>query len=167
MSYADVSDVLSRAGRFAGAFQVPGKRPDEADLGQYLDQVSSAIDAKIRARGFDPGALNDEIEQALLDVNAWAVLIRALPSALVGDNAADDLIAQAKAIVSAAGFEELAAGTAEIFTLLETVEAGQAGGGPGAGAGSFWDDIGEPVEERDTDEIMDAAAPLWVRGQSL
>ena len=167
MSYAGVDDVLARAGRFAGVFQVTGQRPDEADLGAFLDQVTAVIDAKIQSRGFDPAELNDEIRQALLDVNAWAVLIRALPAAIVGDDAADKLLEQAREIVSAAGFEELAAGTSEVFSLLETIQTGTGGGGTGSGAGSLWDELGEPEEERDADEIAEAAAPVWSRGQSL
>lgn len=167
MAYADVEDVLARAGRFAGVFDVAGKRPSVADLDTFVAEVAAVIDSKIRARGFNPGTLSDEVVSALRDVNAWAVLIRALPSALVGDPAADDLLAQAKAIVAGAGFEELAGGGGDVFTLLEVVESAQEGGGAGSSAGSFWDDVGEPEELRDTEEITDAAAPLWLRGQAL
>lgn len=167
MAYAVRDDVLARAGRYGGVFSVPGKRPNEADLDVFLDEVASLIDTEIRRRGYDPALLTADSLAVLTDVNAWAVVIRALPQALPGDEDAQELIDRGIEIVKAAGFPSLADGGVDVFGLLEALDAGAAGGGPGSSAGSFWDDVVEPEETWDEDEIGEAAQPLWRRGQSL
>ena len=182
MAYAAQDDVLLRAGRFAGVFQVAGKRPNLADLDTLLDDVSAIIDAEIRARGYDPDLLDADLVAALKDVAAWATLLRALPQANPGDEA-DDLLAQAEAIVVAAGFPGLTrGGSTDVWAALASLEAGTGGGGAGSSAGSFWDELedessplsrlyrngavslvnGEPLEPE-----ADPLTPLWTRGQSL
>lgn len=186
-TYASHDDVLARAGRFAGVFQVADRRPNIEDLDGFLDTVSAAIDAAVRAHGYDPTLLTDELVEMLRDVAAWAVLIRALPSASPGDNAVDALVERGRAIVTASGFRTLAdAQGGNIFTAigaLETLEAGAGGGGAGTSAGSFWDELPDDwatgrlgrrgdvtlVNGALPDDDLDglAAAPQWRRGQSL
>lgn len=166
MAYAVRDDVLARAGLFAGVFQVVGKRPNEADLDAFIEDVADIIDADIRSRGFDPALLTPEIEGALRDVNAWAVLLRALPAAVPG-NDADELLDRAREIVVAAGFPALAAGSVDVFGVLAAIEAGQGGGGASSGAGSLWDEIVEPEDDWTAEEVGEASLPTWRRGQPL
>lgn len=166
MAYATRGDVLARAGRFAGVFQVAGKRPDEADLDLYLEQVSDVIDLEIRARGYDPALISVDAKTSLADVAAWATLVRALPSASPGDDEIDGLVDRGIQILDAAGFPSLAgAGSANIFATLEALEAGEAGGGPGTSAGSLWDELDEIFLPDDLDTV--SIPPTFRRGQSL
>lgn len=183
--YASQDDVLARAGRFAGLFSVAGRRPNLADLDAMLVTVSAAIDAEIRAHGYDPATITPELEEALKDVAAWAVLVRALPEASPGDNAVDPTIARGQAILTASGFPTLAEGTNVIATMgaIATLEAGEGGGGPGTSAGSFWDELpadwmaGRLFRRGDVtlvngalpDDLLEGvdAAPQFRRGQSL
>lgn len=167
MAYAVRDDVLARAGRFAGIFSVAGKRPNEADLDEFLEDVASLIDAEIRSRGYDPALLTTETSEALRDVNAWAALVRALPQAAPGDDDTTALVNRGVAILEAAGFPGLAGGSVNLFAVLEAIEAGTGGGGPGSSAGSFWDEVEEPEETLTAEEIGEAAEPVWRRGQSL
>lgn len=165
MSYASSDDVLARAGRFAGLFSVSGKRPDTSDLDAFLDTTAASIDAEIRRRGYDPASLSAELEEALLDVNAWAALIRALPAASPGDDAIQPTIDRGVAILKASGFEDLASGGSDVFGILGALEAGQGGGGSGTSAGSTWDLFGDSAEL--SSEDADVLEPVWRRGQSL
>lgn len=164
MAYATREDVFARAGRFAGLFTVEGKRPNEADLDAFLDDVSAIIDSEIRARGYDPAVLTVELEASLRDVAAWAVLLRALPQASPSDEGTEDLLDRARTIVTDAGFPGLG-GSVDVFGALAALEAGAGGGGPGTGAGSFWDDV-EELEPLDEEDAV-AAGPVWRRGMTL
>lgn len=162
MAYAVRDDVLARAGRFQAVFSQAGKRPNLADLDAFLADVAAIIDAEIRAEGYDPALLTPELEAALKDVNAWAVVVRALPEAAPGDDAVQALVDRGVAILEAAGFPSLAGGgSGDVFAALELLEAGVGGGGPGSSAGSFWDQLPED------DEDEEALEPTWKRGQPL
>lgn len=165
-AYAVRDDVLARAGRFSGVFSVAGKRPNLADLDAFLEDVSAIIDAEIRARGFDPASLTPELQRSLKDVNAWAVIVRALPEAAPGDDEIEPIVEQGRGILEAAGFPSLAAsGSTDVFAALEALEAGEGGGGVGAVAGSYVGDL--EVEDDLEFEDLEASLPLWRRGQSL
>lgn len=187
MTYAVQDDVLARAGRFAGVFEVAGRRPNLADIDAMLATAAAAIDVEIKAHGYDPAVLSDEIVEMLRDVNAWAVLVRALPEASPGDNAISDTVARGVSILTASGFPSLAeGGSGNVFTAvgaIEALEAGTGGGGPGTSAGSFWDELPEDwmtgrltrrgdvqlqngMPPQDLLEGMDAS-PQFRRGQSL
>jgi hypothetical protein len=176
MAYAARDDVLLRAGRFAGVFQVAGKRPNEADLDELLDDVSAVIDAEIRSRGYDPATLDADLTAALKDVTAWAVLLRSLPQANPGEDA-EELLERADAIVTAAGFPSLSrSGATDVFAALDALEAGEGGGGPGSSAGSFWDEVSDEETvpsvrvvngELVLETFSSSEEPLWKRGQSL
>lgn len=174
MIYATQDDVLARAGRFAGLFQVAGKRPNAEDLDEMLATVSAVIDTEIRAHGYDPATMTAELVESLRDVTAWAVLIRALPQASPGDNAIEPLIERGSAIVSASGFPSLAEGSSanvvELMGALEALEAGAGGGGTGSSAGSFWDDLPEEwiqgrLWRRGDVTLLNGALPEGLEGQ--
>lgn len=187
MSYAVQDDVLARAGRFAGLFTVAGKRPNLADIDAMLATVTSAIDVEIKAHGYDPAVLTDDLVEMLRDVNAWAVLVRALPEASPGDNAIADTVARGTAILTASGFPSLAEGGAGNVLVslgaIAALEAGSGGGGPGSSAGSFWDELPEDwmtgrLNRRGDVQLQNGmppqdlldgldAAPQFRRGQSL
>lgn len=186
-AYASHDDVLARAGRFAGLFQVVDRRPNLEDLDGFLDTVAAAIDNEILAHGYDPAALTDELVEMLRDVAAWAVLIRTLPSASPGDNATEALVERGRAIVTSSGFPALAdeSGGNVLASMgaIAALEAGSGGGGPGSSAGSFWDELPTDwitgrLSHRDDVTIVnggfpdgfedgDSAAPQFRRGQSL
>lgn len=147
MAYATRDDVLARAGRFAGLFDVAGRRPSLADLDALVETVSAAVDVEIRAHGYDPASLTNDLAEALRDVVAWAVLIRALPEASPGDNATEPTVERGRTIVAASGFRALAGGGTDVLEAMAgaigALEAGTGGGGTGTSAGSFWDDLPE------------------------
>lgn len=166
MAYAVRDDVLARAGRFAGLFAVVGKRPNEADLDELLEDVSSLIDAEILGRGYDPDLLSPAIVGSLRDVTAWATLVRALVQAAPGDDAVEELVGQGTKIIEAAGFPGLAGGSSDVFGALAAISAGEGGGGPRSSAGSLWDEIAEPEDTWTEEERGEAALPFWRRGQA-
>lgn len=159
--YAVRDDVLARAGRFAGVFSVANKRPNLADLDAMLETVSASIDIEIRAAGYDPDLITADLAESLRDVAAWAVLLRALPEASPGSDEVEPTLERARQILTAAGFPGLAEGASDVFSAIEVLQTGAAGGGAGTSAGSFWDTL--PEDELDEE----AREPLWERGQSL
>lgn len=160
--YAVRDDVLARAGRFQGVFSVAGKRPNLADLDALIETVSALIDVEIRAAGYDPDSISADLTESLRDVTAWAVVLRALPEASPGDDAIEPTLDRAREILTASGFPGLAdSGATDIFSALEVLQTGTAGGGAGSSAGSFWDEL--PEDELDEE----AREPIWRRGQSL
>lgn len=186
MAYATQDDVLARAGRFGGLFSVAGRRPNLADVDELLETITAIVDSDIRAHGYDPALLTDDLAGALRDVVAWATLIRVLPEASPGDPAVDAVVERGRAIVTASGFPALAEGGTNVIAALGalgTLEAGQGGGGPGSSAGSFWDELPEDwITGRlgrrgdvtllngalpDTFDDGIAAEPQFRRGQSL
>src|SRR3954454_11227994 len=78
MPYAVRDDVLARAGRIGGAFSRPGLRPNLTDVDAFLDQLSDEVDEAIRARGFDPAALDANAQKSLLDLVAYGAVARAV-----------------------------------------------------------------------------------------
>src|SRR5438477_2396277 len=88
MSYASFDDVMSRAGRFAGVFQIAGKHPDQTDIEAFLDDTASQIDSAVSAIGFAPASMTAEAKSSLVDLNAYGALIRALSAANLGPQAA-------------------------------------------------------------------------------
>lgn len=185
-TYATQDDVLARAGRFAGLFQVAGKRPNLADIDAMLDTVSAVIDVEIEAHGYDPASLTADLVESLRDVAAWAVLVRALPEASPGDNATESTVERGQKILDASGFPALGESGVNVLEAIASIgalEAGAGGGGPGTSAGSFWDELPEEwmtgklhhrgdvtlVNGALPDQWEDGvdAAPQWRRGQSL
>lgn len=183
--YATQDDVLARAGRFQALFSQAGKRPNLADLDELLVTVSAAIDVEIRTHGYDPASISADVVEALKDVAAWAVLVRALPEASPGDDAIQDTVERGEAILNASGFAMLATGQNVIAALgvIADLEAGGGGGGGGTSAGSFWEDLPETVfagrlSHRGDVSLVngslpdswvdeDAAGPEFRRGMSL
>lgn len=170
MAYADFSDVQARLGRFQGVFEITGKHPNQADVEALLGNVADDIDAAIRARGFDPDALNQSARAALVDLNAYGALARALPSTNLGPQAAD-LLATAAAVWDSAMGERgsIAAGTHSAFAELE---AGAGGGGVGPSAGELWSDdptYGSIASRAAEDTLLEDTnlAPTFRRGQTF
>lgn len=169
MAYASFTDVQARLGRFQGIFEVSGKHPDQSDVEDLLDSVAGDIDAAIRSRGFDPAAMNASAKAALVDLNAYGALARALPATHLGRQAAD-LLATAAAVWDSAMGERgtFAAGT---HPAIAELEAGQ-GGGPGPSAGDLWSDDPTYGSERglaaEDSELEDTnLAPAFRRGQTF
>jgi hypothetical protein len=89
LAYAAFTDVQARAGRVAAAFSVTGRRPNQADVESFLDDVASEINARLRSRGFDPALLDKPAELALRGTNADGALVLALEAAFPGGVPAD------------------------------------------------------------------------------
>jgi len=135
-AYAGLDDVVARMGRVSGYFAVAGNRPNNADITTFLDELSTEVDEAIRARGFDPAAIDANGKKALLDLVAYGAAARALRG--MGDRSPEVLSVLVEAdSVWTAGRGAITDGT---FSLLTALEAGAAGGGPVVSAGQFWDD---------------------------
>lgn len=134
--YATRDDVLARAGRIGTAFSIAGKRPNLADIDAFLDELSVEVDEAIRARGFDPTALDANAKKSLLDLVAYGAVARAVRA--LGDRSPEVLSVLTEAdAVWTLGIAQVTDGT---FGVLAALEAGQAGGGAVVTAGSFWGD---------------------------
>ncbi len=180
MAYATFADVLARAGRFAGGFQVEGSHPDETDVEGVLQNVSDEIDAALRGHGFDPGGFSDSVKGALVDITAFGALSRLLPAVATGDEAAT-LIKTADTLHT----DGVAAITAGTLPALAELHAGL-GGEAVISAGNLWADEGvpddglaspdSPVDPFDPyyrrlkeDTLMHGTnvGPAFIKGQSL
>lgn len=172
--YATRDDVLARAGRIGGAFSIAGKRPNLTDIDGFLDDLSDQVDEAIRARGFDPAALDANAQKSLLDLVAYGALARAARA--LGDRSPEVLsvLTEADAVWGLAmgdGTNEgtIAAGT---FPAIAALLAGLGGGGAVISAGSFWEDepdYGRPAAvQREFDALWGTnLAPGFSRGQKL
>lgn len=159
-AYATFTDVEARAGRYAPLFSVAGKQPDQPTVTGLLANTAAEIDGAIKARGFDPVTMDAAAKAALLDLNAYGALSRALASVPSGDKGLDDLKAYAQKLWTA-GMEAIAKGSHAAIALLEA-------SGGGASAGSFWgDEPGyDPWGAEETD-LSDSLAPSLRKGQAL
>jgi hypothetical protein len=141
-SYATRDDVLLRAGRIGPAFSVAGKRPNLTDIDALVSQLSDEVDEAVRARGFDPAALDANAKTALLDVVAYGALARAVRA--LGDQSPEvqQILVEADAVWSSAMGDGTTAGTIAggTFPAIAALLAGAAGGGTVVSAGSFWED---------------------------
>lgn len=157
MAYASFSDVVARAGRFAGGLTVAGKHPDQADVEKMLADVAGEIDAAIIAAGFALTGLNDTVKAALVDLNAAGALARALPATNPGPAAADVIADAAKTFQD--GILAIINRSLPAIAALE----GGLGGELGPGGGSFFDD---PLEPDPFDLTADSpiAGFSWWRG---
>jgi hypothetical protein len=159
VAYAAVSDVIARAGRFAGAFQISGKHPDTNDIAGFLVDLSNEVDSAIRSRGFDPAALTQPIGDALRDLVAYGALARAYAALSLPPQPAYD---EAKSIWDD-GLAGIVAGT---FTAIAELEAGAGG----VSAGSLWDDepaYGMNVPPSVRLGLNPYLAPLFEKHQTL
>lgn len=165
--YANQDDVLARAGRVAGAFSVAGKRPNLADIDEFLLDVTAEINVEIRRHGFDPNGLDAEVVTALRDVAAYGALAKALAGVDPSDRPdnLDNLVAKAEAVWSSDANSSRR--SAQISSIIGIIEAGVGGGGTGPSAGSLWDDSAAAAASRAwpetiTSEILEDA-PVFTR----
>jgi hypothetical protein len=137
MAYAVADDVIDRAGRLAAAWPATGGTPGTVTaFDSFLDSCAAEIDAEIMARGFDPSALSQEAIAALVDLNAYGALARALVALVPGSRGgnAADLLAYAQKVWED-GMASIKDGTHPLIALLLS---GQGGTGNGVSAGSLW-----------------------------
>lgn len=137
MAYGNSGDVLARAGRLATAFTADGTAVGENEIASFLADCAAEIAAEIAARGFDPSALSDAAKAALLDLNAYGALARALVALVPGSRGgnAADLLAYSQKVWDD-GMTQIRAGTHPVIAMIA---AGEAGAGV-PGAGSLWSD---------------------------
>lgn len=134
MAYATYAQIKVRAGRFGGAFEVAGKKPDQTDIEGILTNISAELDAAIRGVGFDPSTMGATVKDALVDLAAYGALARALPAASPGAEAVG--LADRAAALYSRGLEQIASRKLPALAQLEGGAGGQAGPGPG----SLWMD---------------------------
>jgi hypothetical protein len=161
-AYGDFADVLSRAGRIGGAFQLAGSKPNQTDVEEFLTDTAAELDSAIRSRGFSIASLSSEVKAALKDVNVYGALSRAL-AGLPDSPEVTRLRDYATAIWEGA-LAAIAAGT---FPALAELEVGP--GGEGGQAGSFWgEEEGYPTEG-DIAAMREwpSGAPGFAKGMSL
>ena len=137
MAYAVPDDVIDRAGRLASAWPATGGTPGTVTaFDGFLTDCAAEIDAEIAARGFDPSALSQEAIAALVDLNAYGALARALTALVPGSRGANAQILNDQAWkVWNEGIASIKDGTHPLIALLL---AGQSGAGNGVSAGSLW-----------------------------
>jgi hypothetical protein len=136
MAYADTADVIDRAGRLAAAWPATGEAPGAVTaFDGFLADCAAEIDAEISARGFDPAALSLPAAAALVDLNAYGALARALVALVPGSRGgnAADLLAYAQKVWED-GMGQIRGGTHPVIAMIA---AGAAGAGV-PGAGSLW-----------------------------
>lgn len=179
-AYADFTDVQARAGRYSGAFGAAGgdPKPNENQIVQILADLAAQVDVALRARGYDPAALDATVKLALKDVVSYGALARALQSIPDSSDEIRELEEYASKVWwsamgdptsnTAAGQKgAIAAGT---HPAIAALEAGQAGAG-GQTAGDFWSD--EPGFGSDAQVAAESAtlnaelAPTFAKSQSL
>lgn len=162
-AYASFDDVISRAGRFAGAFQVAGKHPGQTDIEAFLDDTAELIDSTITAVGFSPSAISAEVKASLVDLNAYGALVRALSAANLGPQAAA-VLAEAKSVWDL-GLGAITDGTSPVIVLLQSTSSGPS-------AGDFWSENptygSELGLQSEFDRLADTnLSPAFRRGMHL
>lgn len=179
-AYATFANVSARAGRYSGAFGAAGgaPKPNENEITQLLADLAAQVDVALRARGYDPAALDATVKLALKDVVAYGALARALQSIPDSSDEIRELEEYASKVWgsamgdptsnTAAGQKgSIAAGT---HPAIAALEAGQAGGG-GQTAGSLWDDepdFGSTAQvEAERLTLTAELAPTFAKSQSL
>ena len=136
-AYASFADVTARAGRLAVAFTVAGTVVGQTEIELFLAGCAAEIDAEIAASGFDSSALSDAAAAALIDLNAYGALARALVALVPGSRGSNaaDLLAYAQKVWDD-GMAHIRDGT---YPAIAMIAAGAAGAGV-PGAGSLWSD---------------------------
>lgn len=139
MAYAVADDVIDRAGRLASAWPATGGTPGTVTaFDGFLADCAAEIDAEISARGFDPAALSLTAEAALVDLNAYGALARALTALVPGSRGANAQTLNDQAWkVWNEGIASIKDGTHPVIAMIA---AGAGGAGVGPGAGSLWSD---------------------------
>lgn len=177
-AYAEFSDVLARAGRFAGALEVAGQHPNQADVEQLLIDLSALVDVSVRSRGYDPDTLDEGVKGALREVVAYGALARAFATIPDPSDELERLTTYAGRIWGAAMGDpgsNTAAGqrgsiAAGSHPAIAALEAGEAGGG-GQTAGDFWSDepgFGTPAQvAAELRTVPPELAPTFAKSQSL
>lgn len=179
-AYATFADVAARAGRYSGAFGAGAgsPKPNENEITQLLADLAALVDVAVRARGYDPDALDATVKLALKDVVAYGALARALQAIPDSSDEIRELEQYASRVwgsamgdptsSTAAGQKgSIAAGT---HPAIAALEAGEAGGG-GQAAGDFWSDepdFGTPAQvAAELASTPAELAPLFARSQRL
>jgi len=76
MGFADVAAVRRRVGK-AGEYWSDGNSVDESDVAQFIEEVSSEIDAELGGQGYPP-PYDVDVSKALEGLTASGAALRAL-----------------------------------------------------------------------------------------
>lgn len=165
--YAEVADVLARAGRVSPAW-TETSTPALSDIERFLDARQGEIDAALAGRGVALPLTSETATTALRSLHAAGALVLAIPATFPnreGPAAAAELLQEVRQEWMT-GLNSIVQGTHVTIGMLVgegTVEAPL--------AESFWDqnpDYGEGVEGyREEDAGNPYFAPIWERGEVL
>lgn len=132
-SFATFSDVTARAGAIADAWTSTSD-PSISDIEKLIEQVSGEIGGYIAGAGFDPAALDQTAQDALVGITADIVLLLAIDATFQGDRSGvSELRASVKDRVDAYT-EALAKGEVAVLLYLDTSSESTNTGG----AADFW-----------------------------
>lgn len=163
MAYAELGDVLARAGRASGAFH-EGASVDEADIEAFLSETAGFIDAVLAARGVDGS--DPAVRGALRGANADAALLLALDGAFPGGRGGDEVRALRDGVRARLGLSGGQTVSARTLTVALELASDIAAGGS-SGASSFWLDNPDYPTTADFETAYQrpATAPFVARGE--
>lgn len=142
-AYADLSDLLARAGRLRDAWDTTTK-PTIAEVEGFLDDAASEIDAFVASRGFQTPVEDPVAAPSLRNATADMALLLALRATWPGGSGPDavkDLLTDVSKRVD--GYRAaMVDGSLPALLLL----ASQAGATMQGGADNFWSEEGPEYE---------------------
>lgn len=139
VGYADVQDVLARAGVLAGAWD-DSTTPGFAEIESFIRTTAREIDAGIGALGYPVPVTDPVAAPSLAGYNADKALLLAIDATWPGSSARDDVANLRTAIqarVDAADKLLTAGDLAAVLVLASEASSTQSGG-----AADFWSEEG-------------------------
>lgn len=135
MAYAELGDVLARAGRLRTAWDETTD-PSTSEIESFLEQTAGELDAAIGARGYTVPVTDPVAARALIGVNADRALLLAIRATWPGGRGGDsvrDLLDDVRGRVSAYDAALASGNLAALLYLSASGSAAQDGG-----ASDFW-----------------------------
>lgn len=135
MAYAEISDVLARAGRLRGAWD-ESTDPSTSEIEAFLEQAGGELDAAIGSRGYAVPVADAIAQKALIGVNADKALLLAIQATWPGgggDNVRE-LLTDVRERVRA---YDAAIASGNLAALLYLSATATTGSDPGGGS-DFW-----------------------------
>jgi len=139
VGYAEVEDVLARAGVLAAAWD-DSTTPGTAEIESFIRTTASEIDAGVAGRGYSAPVLDPVARPALAGYNADKALLLTLDATWPGTSARDDVASLRTAVQARVTAADAALASGDLAAVL--VLATQAGAEQEGGAANFWDEDG-------------------------
>ena len=171
IAYAEVEDVLARAGVLAKAWD-DSTTPGYAEIESFLRTTAAEINAGIGARGFGVPVDDPVAAPALAGYNADKALLLALDATWPGSSARDDVADLRASILARVTLLDAALASGDLPAIL--VLAAEQSAETIGGAASFWDTDAptyswwlERVQTWATWDPSGASLPEFYRGMSF